>query len=149
MTCPRTHICKQQNQDPNLGYLITKILSLTVCNVCHLVPYHEKSYATWKMLCKKIKVNACTCFIIHACPSHYRDRAFSDGLDHQDFIHPFERERESTSRGRGRSRLLDEQGAPHGAWSQNPGIMTRAEGRSLTDWATQAPLASIFWYPHD
>ena len=31
-----------------------------------------------------------------------------------------------------------------GAWSQDPGIMTWAEGRCLTDWATQAPLGHFF-----
>ena len=29
-------------------------------------------------------------------------------------------------------------GAYHGAWSQDPGFMTWAEGRRLTNWATQA-----------
>ena len=32
-----------------------------------------------------------------------------------------------------------EQGAWHGAGSQDPGIMNWTEGRSLTNWATQAP----------
>ena len=49
---------------------------------------------------------------------------------------------ESTSRGsgrrRGRSRLLIEQGARCRAWSQDP-EMTQAEGRCLTDRATQVP----------
>jgi len=42
-------------------------------------------------------------------------------------------ERENTSRGsrRGRSRLPAEQGARCGARSQDPGTMTRAEGRRL------------------
>ena len=56
------------------------------------------------------------------------------------------RGRESThrSRGWGRSRLLIEQRAWCGAPSQNPGIMTWAEGRRLTDWTTQAPLYLFF-----
>ena len=52
------------------------------------------------------------------------------------FIHLRERERESISgmrrgrsRGRGRSRLPPRQGAGLGAQSQDPGIMTQAEGR--------------------
>ena len=53
-----------------------------------------------------------------------------------------ERERESRSggRGRGASRLPSEQGARCGAPSQDPEIMTWAQGRRLTNWATQAPL---------
>ena len=49
--------------------------------------------------------------------------------------------RESTSRGswRGRSRFPVEQGAWWGAPSQDPGIMTGAEGRHSTDEATKAP----------
>ena len=39
-------------------------------------------------------------------------------------------------RGRGKSRLPTEQGAWHGAWPQDPW----AEGKHLTDWATQVPL---------
>ena len=39
---------------------------------------------------------------------------------------------------RGRSRLPIKQGAQCRARSQNPGIMTWAEGRCLTNWATQA-----------
>ena len=38
---------------------------------------------------------------------------------------------------RGRIRLPTDQGAPCGAWSQDPEIMTWAEGRHFTDWATQ------------
>ena len=37
------------------------------------------------------------------------------------------------------SRLPAECGAWHGAQTQDPEIMTRAEGRYSTDWATQAP----------
>ena len=36
-----------------------------------------------------------------------------------------------------------EQGAWHGAQFQDPGIITWSEDRSLTDWATQAPLKKI------
>ena len=49
-------------------------------------------------------------------------------------------ERESTAgrvAGRGRSRLPAEQGAPRGAWSQDPRIMTWAKGRCSTNRATQ------------
>ena len=46
----------------------------------------------------------------------------------------------SRGRGRERSRLLTEQGAHHGAGSQDPEVMTQAEGRHLTDLATQVPL---------
>ena len=51
------------------------------------------------------------------------------------FIYLKERESTSTGRGRGRgkSRLPTEQEAPCGAQSQDPGIMTRAKGRHLTD----------------
>ena len=45
-------------------------------------------------------------------------------------------------RGRGTSRLPSEQGAWYGAQSQDPGIMTWAEGRHLTD--TPAPLNVAF-----
>ena len=54
----------------------------------------------------------------------------------------FERERESerTSRGAAEEEEEAEQGARCGAPSQVPEIMTQAEGRCLTDWATQVPL---------
>ena len=55
-----------------------------------------------------------------------------------------ERECKQAHRGRGRRRLPTEQGASFGAWSQDPGISTWAEGRRLTDWATQAPLLILF-----
>ena len=50
-----------------------------------------------------------------------------------------QRERDSRAerRGRGGNRLLEEQGTERGAWSQDPEIMTWAEGRHFTDWATQ------------
>ena len=38
-----------------------------------------------------------------------------------------------------------EQGAWRGAPSQDPGIMTWAEGRCLTDWATQVPPEEHLW----
>ena len=38
-----------------------------------------------------------------------------------------------------------EQGARCGTRSRAPGIMTWAEGRCLTDWATQAPLWDTIW----
>ena len=51
-----------------------------------------------------------------------------------------------SSRGRGRTRL-PEQGVKLGAQSQDPEIMTWAEGRCLTDWATQVPLPRVFKLP--
>ena len=48
----------------------------------------------------------------------------------------------AAGRGRGRSRLPAEQGAQCGAWSQDSGIMTWAESRGSTQWATQAPIES-------
>ena len=70
---------------------------------------------------------------------HYRHF----GLDHffKDFMYLLEKERAYTQagRGRGRSRLPTEQGAWCGAQSQGPGIMTWAERRRLTNWATQTP----------
>ena len=54
-----------------------------------------------------------------------------------------ERERvQAVGRGKGRT---TKQGAQWRAWSQDPGIMTWAESRRLTDWATQAPS---FSFPH-
>ena len=38
-----------------------------------------------------------------------------------------------------RGRIFNEQGAWCGAWSQDPEIMTLAEGRRLTDWAPRDP----------
>ena len=72
----------------------------------------------------------------------------------KDSIYLFDTERErerawehskgAVGRGPGRSWLPTEWraqwGAWYGAWSQNPGIMTWAEGRCLTNWATHAPL---------
>ena len=66
----------------------------------------------------------------------------------KNFTYLFEREEERKSawerigrgRVRGRSRLLTEQGAIPGPW-----IMTWADGRHLTDWATQALLLLSFW----
>ena len=49
----------------------------------------------------------------------------------------------AVGRGRGRRRLHADQGAPHGDWSQDSEIMTWAEGRRLTNWATWAPLHCI------
>ena len=55
----------------------------------------------------------------------------------EDFIYLFMKD---TERGRdidrGRSRLPAEQGAWYGAQTQDPGIITWAEGRCLTNWAT-------------
>ena len=60
------------------------------------------------------------------------------------FLYMRKRERESTSEGRGRkkgrSRLPAEQTAGCRTWSQDPEIMTWAEGRHWTYWATQASL---------
>ena len=49
-----------------------------------------------------------------------------------------------SSRGRGRSRLPTEQGTQCRAQSQDPGIMTWAEGSCLTNWATHAPPKLTF-----
>ena len=49
-------------------------------------------------------------------------------------------------RGRGRSKLPAEQGARCGTRSQDPGIMTWAEGSRLTNWATQASRFSAFYH---
>ena len=50
-------------------------------------------------------------------------------------------------RGRGRSRLPAEQGAQCKAWSYDPGIMTWAEGRCLSDWAPRHPgNRSFYWW---
>ena len=38
-----------------------------------------------------------------------------------------------------------EQGAWWGTWSQDPEIMIWAEGRCLTNEATQAPCCQLFW----
>jgi len=59
----------------------------------------------------------------------------------EDFIYVFDRkrERESTSRGSGRQRQREKQpprkagGAQCGTQSQDPGIMTRAKDRCLTN----------------
>lgn len=49
----------------------------------------------------------------------------------------------SGGRSRGRRRFPAEHGR---AQYQNPGVMAWAEGRHLTDWATQAPLGvDYFW----
>ena len=48
--------------------------------------------------------------------------------------------------GRGRSRLPVEQGAWCGARSQDSEIMTWAEGRCLTHWATQMPLLCLIFF---
>ena len=56
----------------------------------------------------------------------------------------------SMSRGRGRGRGIRWFPTEQGAWgmapSQHPGIVTWAEGRPLTDWATQVPLQCIYIY---
>ena len=51
----------------------------------------------------------------------------------------------AAGRGRGRSRLPDEQGAQCGAQSRDSGIMTSAQGRGSTDWATQAHVSPGFF----
>ena len=66
----------------------------------------------------------------------------------KDFIYLRERERtQEVGRvtGRRRSRLPAEQGALHRSLSQDPGITAWAEGRCLTDWATQHPFFFFFW----
>ena len=70
------------------------------------------------------------------------------------YYYLFEGERESMSRvrGRGRSRLLTEQGTGCRATSYHRGIMTWAQGRCLTDWATQARntlQTGLQWKPPD
>ena len=68
------------------------------------------------------------------------------------FIYLFEREwehkQEGRGRGRGRSRLSVEQGTRCGARSQDPGIMTWAEGSCLLDCAMQMPLSWSFFKDH-
>ena len=49
-----------------------------------------------------------------------------------------------SGRGRGRSRLPAEQRAQQGAPSEDPGVMTWAEGRCFTTWVTQTPLLLTF-----
>ena len=66
----------------------------------------------------------------------------------KDFIYLFHRQRSQVGREagreRGRSRLPAEQRARCGTRSQDPEIMTWAEGRGLTHWATQAPRRQVF-----
>jgi len=59
----------------------------------------------------------------------------------KDFIYLRERAQAQArgGRGRGRIRLPTEQGAQCGTRSQDPEIMTWAEGRRLANWATQVP----------
>ena len=49
-------------------------------------------------------------------------------------------------KGRGRNRLLAHQGAQIGVWSQDPGILTWAQGRHFTYWATQVPQKFPFLF---
>ena len=58
------------------------------------------------------------------------------------FVCLFEREDEQ-SVGKGRSRLTTKWGAQFGPWCQDPEILTWAEGRRLTVWATQVPSESF------
>ena len=55
------------------------------------------------------------------------------------FIWEREGKRDSRGRDRGKSRVMTERRDWCGAWSQDPEIVTWAEGRRLTDWATQVP----------
>ena len=59
-------------------------------------------------------------------------------------FHLFKRQRAWTI-GKCRSRLPAGPGAQCGPISQNPGIMTRAKGSWLTNWATRAPETNIFY----
>ena len=63
------------------------------------------------------------------------------------FIWETASQRESTSRrnsrGRGNNRLPTEQGAQHGAWSQDPGIMTWAEGRHF-NWMSHSWIPKLY-----
>ena len=63
------------------------------------------------------------------------------------YIYLFKRERENRQlgwgRGRGRSTLPAECRAGCGARSQDPEIMTWAEGRRSTDWAQQVPWSQF------
>ena len=56
------------------------------------------------------------------------------------FIYLFDRERaQAGGVGEGEADAPAEQGARRGTWAQDPRIMTWAEGRCFTDWATQVP----------
>ena len=61
----------------------------------------------------------------------------------------FDTDRENTSRGSIRQGEREKQaaswaGSPIGTWSQDPEIMIWAEGRRLTNWATQEPQEPHF-----
>ena len=62
----------------------------------------------------------------------------------KDLIYLFEREGEHKSRGR-EKQIFCWVGSQMQAWSQDPEIMTWAEDRCLTNWATQAPYHLIFF----
>ena len=68
----------------------------------------------------------------------------------KDFIYLLDRERGQAGGtadwGWGRSRLPTARWSGDGARSQDPGIMTWAEGRHLTDWAAQVPPFCMLFY---
>ena len=71
----------------------------------------------------------------------------------KDFIYLFDRERSQVGRETGRERagrrLPAEQRARCGTQSQDPEIMTQAEGSGLTHWATQASLKCTLFAPNN
>ena len=95
-------------------------------------------------------------FISHLCKDfssgYYQKYPFSlpffFSLFNRFYLFVWQRERAqaggAADRGRGRNRPSEKQGAWCGAQSQDPRIMTWAEGRRLTDWVTQAPLLPTF-----
>ena len=98
---------------------------MVVCNIIYLIIHNHKPLSSLRLL-----ISGCFSFLF--------------------FLRFYLTQRASEHKGgrirrRGRSKLPAEQGAYCGAPSQDPGIMTWAEGRHLTDWATQAPLEGFSW----
>lgn len=156
----QSHSCKFHNWNPNLdlsllsskaymlsptpGGLLVKRRSLHPKDVplsLNLLPndFQTRSLLFWSFITQLMPMHNLVFFLPFTYPSWSKDNFLKD------FYYLFERESEpereawARRRGRGRSRLPTEEGAPCRTRSWDPGIMTWAEGRRLTDWATQVP----------
>ena len=129
-----------------LHWVLSHLFHFFLLRVGH-INIHCYSYTLYLIVCLLVGCWFVLKIVFINLREKKREKAFIY-LEKKEKKHLFiwERKRErkhelggGNDRGRGRSRFLNEQGAR----SQDPGIMTWAEGRCLTDWSTQAPLFLI------
>ena len=118
-----------------MGIWNSKRESNLVMSLCeNALAVHNKLVNKCKVTLYLLKLYIFLCF-----PDSLKKNLVLKKMYFRERAHKLERDR-----GRGRSRLTTEQGAWHGGWSQNPGIMTWTKGKCLTNWTTQAPQSYRF-----